>query len=283
MAKGDPRGGLAMQAWPSWDCTKTFRFASVRRRPRWEPIVQWVRFARAAADAAEREVHALLSSSAAMLAGLGGDPSGPDAPDWSRFRPLRLTREEDWSDWLAHLLETSPTGTFAGLLFRGSGNKAQSFAHPRAEREVVAGSRRADLVVHWQDGAMAHVEVKVGDQDFDKTFETARNIESANRDMRIVNYILLPPWSRPAWERCAAGHASENIDVQAFDWMDVVIALRRALPEQILPWSVWAWSFCGCIERLLLSVGSQHVPATAPGRLEAAIRFRHILLGARDA
>lgn len=24
---------------------------------------------------------------------------------WHRFRPLRLSREEDWADWLAHLLE----------------------------------------------------------------------------------------------------------------------------------------------------------------------------------
>src|SRR5262249_34086145 len=32
------------------------------------------------------------------LAELGGDPWDYD---WDRFRPLRLSREEDWSDWLA--------------------------------------------------------------------------------------------------------------------------------------------------------------------------------------
>ena len=94
-----------MSALPSWGFTKAFRRTTVPRFARWEPIARWLLSARAAAEAAERDVRALVESSAAELKSFGGDPSGPDSPDWSRFRPLRLVREEDWSDWLAHLLE----------------------------------------------------------------------------------------------------------------------------------------------------------------------------------
>ena len=47
------------------------------------------------------------------LVDLGGDPS---ARDWTSFRTLRREREEDWSDWLAQLIEDSKSGRFASFL-----------------------------------------------------------------------------------------------------------------------------------------------------------------------
>src|SRR5690242_15149797 len=44
----------------------------------------------------------------------------PTYRDWRQFRPLRLSREEDWSDWLAYLIECSDTGAFACCLFQDS-------------------------------------------------------------------------------------------------------------------------------------------------------------------
>ena len=38
-----------------------------------------------------------------MLEQFGRDPT---PQNWRRFRPLGLDREEDWSDWLAHLIES---------------------------------------------------------------------------------------------------------------------------------------------------------------------------------
>jgi hypothetical protein len=52
-------------------------------------------------------VRALVARWDDALHGVGGDPL---RENWARFRPLRRSREEDWSDWLAYLLESSRTG-----------------------------------------------------------------------------------------------------------------------------------------------------------------------------
>ncbi len=52
------------------------------------------------------------------LQDFGNDPTNYN---WEKFRSLRLTREEDWSDWFAHIIETSTTGTFANYLFQKQG------------------------------------------------------------------------------------------------------------------------------------------------------------------
>src|SRR5258708_3312707 len=39
-----------------------------------------------------------------------------DDRDWTTFRPLRLDREEDWSDWLDHLIATNDS--FAARLLK---------------------------------------------------------------------------------------------------------------------------------------------------------------------
>lgn len=88
-----------------------------------------------------------------------GDPSRVDR---TSFRVLRLSREEDWSDWLAQLIQDSKTGSFAERFF-GSG-PADSFAIKQVRREFSSLERwRADIIVEWNDASYTHVEVKVGD------------------------------------------------------------------------------------------------------------------------
>src|SRR5258708_28212550 len=59
-----------------------------------------------------------------------GDPSGVDR---TSFRMLRLGREEDWSDWLAQLIEDSRAGSFARRVFRGA--PGDSFGGTQVRRE----------------------------------------------------------------------------------------------------------------------------------------------------
>ena len=74
----------------------------------------------------------------------------PTYRDWRQFRPLRLSREEDWSDWLAYLIECSDTGAFACCLFRDSASNRSRYAKPRmVEREVNHNEFRADVIVKW--------------------------------------------------------------------------------------------------------------------------------------
>lgn len=54
-------------------------------------------------------------SSDELLFDLDHDPS---ARDWTWFLPLRRDREEDWSDWLAQLIEDPIAGLFAWALLR---------------------------------------------------------------------------------------------------------------------------------------------------------------------
>src|SRR5262245_36240265 len=62
------------------------------------------------------------------------DLRDPSAVDRTSFRMLRLEREEDWSNWLAQLLEDSSAGSFAKRLFRAS--QADSFAIKQVCREL---------------------------------------------------------------------------------------------------------------------------------------------------
>ena len=56
----------------------------------------------------------LLHQSNHRFKEFGGDPL---STEWSNFRPLRLSREEDWSDWLAYFIETNQHPYFNSLLF----------------------------------------------------------------------------------------------------------------------------------------------------------------------
>lgn len=192
------------------------------------------------------------------LADLGGDPS---LHAWREFRPLRTSREEDWSDWLQHLLATSASGAFAqALLSHHLGRRVPTFASPAVLRELVVGCRRADLVIVWTGcGLRTHIEVKTGDQDFAKTFDTSRLLMEHDQSTAWTHCILLCPSDLGAWRAVAEQESPRfpEVHVVALDWRQVVSALRRALWSQAVEnaaWRVWAWTFVGVIEQRLLDL-----------------------------
>lgn len=171
--------------------------------------------------------------------------------DFESFRPLRISREEDWSDWLAHLIQTSTMGTFARDLF--DGNCATSVTR---EASLGNGARRADLLCRWSTGKTAtHIEVKVGDDAFEKTFETAGLVEAEHLETRWKHFVLLLPEQLTQWDRIASSRQT----VVARTWSDVALALRRQLwtQEEPIVWRVWALTFCGAIEQVLLGFPRQ--------------------------
>jgi hypothetical protein len=224
-----------------------------------------------AAAAAFNSAHERLKQISAKLLGderawwnekltdLGGDPS---SRDWRGFRPLRLSREEDWSDWLAHLIASSETGSFSRRLFaRAMGALPDDFdwTGPEVKREWTLDTRRADIGVLWRTPASGtargtSVEVKVGDLGLEKTYETARQIETRRRERLWAHVLLLPEQDVVRWDELEDEHG--EVDISVITWTDVAIALRRSLldTDEPLLWRVWAMAFGGVVEQRLVGI-----------------------------
>src|SRR5688572_13549689 len=92
-------------------------FEGFRRPPEdrsWSGVSAWAAAIEARLGPKREAVLRLRTASDKTLGVLGGDPN---SRDWGMFRPLRRHREEDWSDWLAQLLEDSKSGLLACALF----------------------------------------------------------------------------------------------------------------------------------------------------------------------
>ncbi|MCB1139168.1 MAG: hypothetical protein KDK23_10455 [Leptospiraceae bacterium] len=189
----------------------------------------------------------------AALDDMGGDPS---QVRWDRFRPLRLRREEDWSDWLAFLLAESRTGSFAFNLFRLAGFAPDDYSNPvRVEREVTAMGFRGDIVAEWSTGFFSHIEVKIGDENLEKTRATGKALMAlyGHRVREWTDFILLLEQQIPDWESLQQ-HSRANI--RLISWNDLARALRADLLRASEPivWRVWAYSFLGAVEMKLLGL-----------------------------
>ena len=212
----------------------------------------------------EDEYSKMLKLSNRALKAFGGDPS---LTDWSNFRPLRLSREEDWADWLMHLIEQSDTGILSSMLFNDSNREAASFTQPdKTYRELTDHSHRyrADMIIKWDDQNFTHIEVKIGDHHLKKTFptsETFRTQFQATKD-NWLNYILLLDEQLYDWE-CALEVSDPEIRIEAITWTDVAVALRKSLVScESVIWKSWAYTFLGAIEQCLLGI-----PTDGKGKL----------------
>ncbi len=233
----------------NWDFVQRFR---APRAPdpvyRWDATVRFVDAGRALARARVPGLRAAIAVWADRLADLGGEPV---CQDWSRFRPLRLSREEDWSDWLAHLIETSSTGVLAAGLFGLTETKCR---RARVEREVAMEGSRLDLQIHWSDGTYAHIEVKVGDLSLAKTVPTALAHRRLVGTGRCDDFLLLPREDRPEWAAVYA--ANPAVPITAITWHDVASAIRYSLASSVQEptvWRAWAAAYLGAIHHRLLA------------------------------
>jgi hypothetical protein len=193
----------------------------------------------------------------------------PSAIDRTSFRLLRLEREEDWSDWLAQLIEDSKTGSFCESLFGGT--RADPFAVERVHREVSCYEGwRADIIVAWKDASYTDVEVKVGDPNLDKTLDTAMAIERRfHGHRRRGDFILLLPEQRDDWDQKCRLTPRLGKQISVLTWIDVARAFRFALRDggESPAWRVWAHAYCGAIEQKLLRIRAGENPLEWAHRL----------------
>lgn len=240
-----------------WSAFDGFRRPLEQRS--WAGVIAWTSAIEEQLGAVRSELAQERGSSDQLLHELGGDPS---ARDWTSFRMLRREREEDWSDWLAQLIEDSKTGCFASFLLGAIEHRSAPSDYIAAEvhREVPYEGYRADLVIEWIGASYTHIEVKVGDPDLAKTLGTAQNIAKRfGRDRRRSDVVLLLREQRGAWDAECRNRPEIGERVKALDWSDVARALRGALPEgakESIHWRVWAHAFCGAVEQVLLHMRS---------------------------
>lgn len=249
---------------PSWDSSKGWRAPT--SLVNWNAVVAWTPAFERLVEVGARALIEALKRWDERLCDLGGDPA---REDWSTFRPLRLGREEDWSDWLGHLLATAKSGRFPARLFSENPSDAERWKVKEARREVVADEYRADLVVQFVNDDWAHLEVKVGDLNLAKTPATGDALQRYQLKKVRDNFLLLPEENISAWreELPRLGENAENIRI--LTWHDVARALRLSVAEagsECLVWRAWAVTFLGAVEQVLL----KYPPVTTTSRPSAA-------------
>ena len=245
----------------------------------WEPVQPFLQLASDFAATAARDVQRMLADSDAVLELLDGDPA---RYQWTRFRPLRLSREEDWADWLAHLLEANGGGHFAARLLQHTGSDCVT----RVEREVSTpglgdeSDRRLDIVVHWHGFTFTHVEIKVGDQNYQKTHATARSIEK-HQPGTWQHVLLVPPDHEDEARSEVDAGGDDDPAIMLMTWRHVAAVLRACMWKGCgtTTWRVLARTLLGAIEQRLLLIGPAPVGAT---RIRNAPALLALLQESRD-
>lgn len=196
----------------------------------------------------------LLKSWDQALNAFDGDPS---RINWKLFRPLRLGREEDWSDWLGYFIESSKTGCFGKELFGSPDMNPTEFIPKSVKREEATTNYRADIVIAWDTHRNSQVEVKLWDQSYEKTFITSEELQASRKGVRDAqtwtHYILLPSKMEGVWSDCVAA-ITTNVRVQVLTWENVALAFRRVLRAQSedVRWRALAYNYLGAIEQKIL-------------------------------
>lgn len=220
----------------------------------------------------------------------------PADTDWSTFRPLNRDNENNWSDWLAHILETAPTGYFAKELFNDH-EILEDYKNPEVQRETgiqryendqSGKDYRTDILIHWKNKSKhIHIEVKKYDSNFEKTFPTSKSVnEFLNHNAK--HFILIPEENKSRcikeFEKLKQEPEYSEITINIITWDQVAHSLRKTiLNEEITDlnkkyneWNVWACSFLGCIEQKLLWLNKKDSSINA---ISALIIYHKKILG----
>ena len=236
----------------SWDVFNHWNYKndSLKVKHHWEYFDELIPFHNAIVEKQYEQFFPLLDKWNIILKDLGKDPT---LQNWNKFRPLRLSREEDWVDWLAFLIDTSTTGTFAKELLQIK--DIRNYKNPgKVLREDISKGYRADLIIQWKNKNYTHIEVKIGDPNLRKTFPASEVLKKKYNvnDSKWTNYILLLSSQLPEWDYIAETIDSDTI-IDSITWENVCISLRRALlSNESTPWKVWAYTYLGAVEQLLI-------------------------------
>ena len=190
----------------------------------------------------------------------------PLCAEWRDDGPLRTTQEENWSQWLAHLCGSAPA-TFTTDLFGIPVTEPPT----RVQCEVPLSSdtthdRRADVLIQYPETGIS-IEVKIDDENYAKTPDTARLIEHHDQRRTWNHYLLLPETNHEALRATTGsqfndgeahsilrGTQPDEPDVTVLYWRDISKRLRQTLLTDATAtphWQASAYSFITIIETVL--------------------------------
>lgn len=179
--------------------------------------------------------------------------------------PLLPSTEEGWSDWLAKVLR--PAAALVAELFDVSVDGAPD--HILREDQLTkddGGFRRPDLLLFHADRGIS-IEVKLGDEHYEKTEETARLAEREYDDYEWHHLLLLPERKRDQLGRKVAPEVSsrqnDRLQVEWGDpgpidvvfWRDVTTAIRTLLRRGDAvndSWAANAYLLCAAVEQQII-------------------------------
>lgn len=198
------------------------------------------------------------------------DPLSTDWTAHSHTRgPLRRDVEENWSQWLAHLLRSN--GEFVSELFG-----AEFDVRPDSvQREVYLPALKPEKPDRYADILLfagrrgIHIEVKKGDENYEKTPHTAGLVEHHNYE-EWDHFLLLPEYKTDALEASfederIADRERLRIDseqsgpIEVVFWRDVTAAIRDTLRQGkgTSHWAASAYVFCTLVEQKMLGFNPQ--------------------------
>lgn len=193
----------------------------------------------------------------------------PLIEDWTESSPqtgpLRTNQEENWSQWLAHLIRSS-SSDFNQELFGDRFDTTPDYVRcERAFSDEELNDRRVDIIAEFADHGIS-IEVKNGDEHYLKTPQTAFLTEKHyRRNLDWTHFLLLPESKHEALtsafgfrvkeadgERLTiAADGDEELDVAILYWEEVSRALRRTLfsGTESAHWMASAYVFTTLIEQ----------------------------------
>lgn len=198
----------------------------------------------------------------------------PLAADFTRKRclrgPLQPSGELKWSQWLAQLL--GPSDALIRELFEVPVEQPPSEVVREARLpNRDGGFRRADIVVcHAEHGIS--IEVKLDDENYGKTAETAKLVERHYDQQEWEHVLLLPRRQKrrldtivsPSLRSCDNGQLQIAWDdpgpITVLYWRDVAAAIRSILRRGDVVddhWAANAYLFCSVVEQELIGFQSQ--------------------------
>jgi hypothetical protein len=179
--------------------------------------------------------------------------------------PLQPNGEVEWSQWLAQLLE--PSGALVTELFDVMVSQAPSEAVREEQLSKEEGTfRRPDILVFHPAQGIS-IEVKLGDENYQKTSETAVLVEQHYADLQWTHALLLPrrkqerlaatvepPLDRGSGDRLVVDWDDPG-PIDVLYWRDVTAALRSILRRgEVVDdhWAANAYLFCAVAEQQIM-------------------------------
>lgn len=191
-----------------------------------------------------------------------------------RFRrgPLQPRNEVEWSRWLAQLMASSPA--LVTELFDVNVDQPPVEVIREDQLSKQDGSfRRPDILVFYADHGVS-IEVKLDDENYQKTADTARLVEHHYGDREWTQALLLPKRKKERLGSIVSSPVRDRFDgqlqiewddpgpISVIFWSDVTAAIRSLLRRgEVVDdhWAANAYLFCAVAEQQIMGFQPQPV------------------------